>query len=42
MAHLVDMYIVEVGGVVDGFEETLELARGSSMNHQGKNYSYWF
>jgi len=31
--HLVNMYVVEMGSVVDGFEEALELTRGTSMDH---------
>lgn len=42
VAHLVDVYVVVVRGVVDGFEEALKLARGSSMDHQDKCYSDWF
>lgn len=33
-AHLVDVYVVVVGGVVDGFEEALELAGRSSVDRQ--------
>lgn len=36
------MYVVVVGDVVDGFEEALELARGSSVNHKDKCYPHWF
>lgn len=40
-AHLINMYVVVVWGVVDGFEEALKLARGSSVDHQDKCYSHW-
>lgn len=40
VAHLIDVYVVVVRGVVDGFEEALELAGGSSMHHQNECYSH--
>lgn len=39
-AHLIDVDVVVVGGVVDGFEEALELARRSSVNHQDEGDSH--
>lgn len=42
VAHLINMYIVVVRDVVDGFEEALKLARGSSVDHQDKRYLHWF
>lgn len=35
-AHLVDVYVVVVRRVVDGFEEALELAGGSSVDGKDK------
>lgn len=35
-AHLVDVYVVVVRRVVDGFEEALELAGGSSVDGEDK------
>ena len=32
--HLVHVNVVKVGGVVDGFEEALELARGPPVHHE--------
>ena len=34
------MYVVVVRGVVDGFEEALKLAGGSTMHHQNERYSH--
>lgn len=38
--HLIDVYVVVVRGVVDGFEEALKLAGGSTMHHQNERYSH--
>lgn len=37
--HLIHVYVVVVGGVVDGFEEALKLAGRSPVHHQDKRYS---
>lgn len=41
-AHLIDVYVVVVRRVVDGFEEALKLARGASVHHQDERYPHWF
>lgn len=40
--HLIDVYVVEVRRVVDGFEEALELAGGSSVDHQDEGDPHRF
>lgn len=39
-SHLVYMDVVVVRGVVDGFEETLELTRGSAVDDQDEGDPY--
>lgn len=39
-SHLVHMDVVVVGGVVDGFEETLELTRRATVDDQHKGDPY--
>lgn len=39
-SHLVYVDVVVVRGVVDGFEETLELTRGSAVDHQDEGDAY--
>lgn len=39
VAHLIHVYVVIVRGVVNGFEQTLELPRGSSVDHQDEGDS---
>lgn len=41
-SHLIDVYVVEVRRVVDGFEEALELAGGSSVDHQDEGDPHRF
>lgn len=41
-SHQVHVDVVVVRGVVDGFEEAVKLARGSSVDHQDERYSDWF
>lgn len=40
--HLINVYVVIVGSVIDGFEKAMQLAGGPSMDHQHKGYSHWF
>lgn len=42
VTHLIDVNVVVVRDVVDGFEEALKLAGGSTMNHEDKRYPDWF
>lgn len=40
-SHLVHVYVVIMRRVVNGFEETLNLSRSSSVDHEDKCYPHW-